>query len=151
MQMRVKTISDAVSMRIDCLVTWPSGHVEPFEILPHSDLRATRCPITNPVLTAPHLLFASLLARLARVQVPWQGSCPACPMNKETNKQEFRTLDWMSAWAHEMNEWMNEWMSGWVSVWLRDWVGEWCKWLNELSVGCINQLGVYLKANKSTV
>jgi len=33
----------------------------------------------------------------------------------------------------------------------KNWVGEWCKWLNELSVGCINQLGVYLKANKSTV
>lgn len=71
-------------------------------------------------------------------------------MNKETNKQEFCTLDCMFAW---MNEWLCVCFCVCVQVsgWMTDCLNCWCKWLNELSVGCINQLGVYLKANKSTV
>lgn len=67
-------------------------------------------------------------------------------IKKQTNKNFVR----LTACLHE---WMSDWVCVCVQVsgWMTDCLGCWCKWLNELSVGCINQLGVYLKANKSTV
>lgn len=65
-------------------------------------------------------------------------------IKKQTNKNFVR----LTACLHE---WMSDCVCVQVSGWMTDCLGCWCKWLNELSVGCINQLGVYLKANKSTV
>lgn len=119
-------------------------------------------PVSRPVWLQ---LFASLLVgwTISILQLPRQvqvqrkgtegGSGPQSDMlpqwiKKQTNKNFVR----LTACLHE---WMSDWVCVCVCVqvsgWMTDCLGCWCKWLNELSVGCINQLGVYLKANKSTV